>query len=153
MRGPAIALLLVLAAALVFLSQRSDTRAQVESVNRATAASSVGNVELLARIELLEFKLASQSQGRVHRDLSQRISVIEQKMNRLGSTGRESTSSQLDATRGRRESGDIQRKISSVESKLTSVQRDLSPLKQEISSLKQKVRELDTTVARIDYRR
>ena len=110
MRGPAIALLLVLAAALVLLSQRPDTQAQFESANQATGESGDLNIEPLARIELLEFKLASQNQGRTLRDLSQRISVIEQKMNRLGSAERESTSSQLDTTRGRRESGDIQQK-------------------------------------------
>lgn len=153
MRGPAIALLLVLVAALVLLFQRPDTRAQIESANQATDSLGPQNIELLARVELLESKLASQSQDRMLRDLQQRISVLEQKVNRLGSTGRGSTSGQLDASRSRRDFGDIQRQVSSVESKLTSVQRDLSPLKQEISSLKQKVRELDTTVARIDYRR
>ena len=153
MRGPAIALLLVLVAALVILFQGPGSRAQIDSANQPMVTTAPQNLELLARVEILESKLASQSQDWMLRDLQQRMSVIEQMVDRLRPTKRESTSSQLDANRSHRELEDFQRQVSSVESKLKSVQGDLSPLKRELSSLQQKVRELDTTVSRIDYRR
>ena len=149
MKGSAIALLLVLVVVIGLLLQPSDTtRGQVD----ATIATSSPNEDLVARIEVLESTLASQNPQRILRDLQQRVTVLEQKLNQRSAAGREESSSQLDATRGHREFGEIKRKVSSVESKVMSVQRDLSPLKQEINSLRQKVRELDTTVARIDYR-